>query len=100
TASLLVALLGSAPHRSLRRSARISRPRRMSWAIHATVRSQPSPSRPSPSSRWYRHGMHTVYAAGIHNSGAGHWQAIWYAHDEDASWIEHSDWNHVSRDVW
>ena len=44
--------------------------------------------------------MHTVYAAGIHNSGAGHWQAIWYAHDEDASWIEHSDWNHVSRDVW
>jgi predicted alpha/beta hydrolase family esterase len=44
-----------------------------------------------------------VFLAGIGNSAADHWQTRWY--DElrarvPTYWVEHADWNRVSRDRW
>jgi predicted alpha/beta hydrolase family esterase len=41
-----------------------------------------------------------VYLAGIGNSGAGHWQRLWYAGDAGAVWVEQADWEHPRREAW
>lgn len=44
--------------------------------------------------------MRKIYLAGIGNSGPQHWQAIWHAQNDQGTWVEHQDWDVVSRDVW
>lgn len=44
--------------------------------------------------------MRKVYLAGIGNSGPQHWQYLWHAQDGGGIWVEHADWDVVSRAVW
>jgi predicted alpha/beta hydrolase family esterase len=41
-----------------------------------------------------------VFLAGIRNSEPEHWQRHWYRSRADALWVEHDDWECVSRDRW
>lgn len=41
-----------------------------------------------------------VFVAGIGNSGADHWQALWHADLPHGAWVEHSSWDAPVRDVW
>lgn len=44
--------------------------------------------------------MHLLFLAGIGNSGAGHWQREWYSESENATWVEHSDWDRPVMEQW
>lgn len=41
-----------------------------------------------------------VFAAGIGNSGPGHWQYLWRDRVADGVWVEHSSWDAPDRDTW
>jgi predicted alpha/beta hydrolase family esterase len=44
-----------------------------------------------------------VFLAGIGNSEPEHWQRLWYedlSRNDRALWVEHADWNRVSRGHW
>lgn len=41
-----------------------------------------------------------VFVAGIGNSGADHWQALWHAELRHSVWVEHASWDAPVRDVW
>jgi predicted alpha/beta hydrolase family esterase len=41
-----------------------------------------------------------VFLAGIGNSESEHWQRLWYHSLAPGLWVEHDDWDHVSRDRW
>jgi predicted alpha/beta hydrolase family esterase len=44
-----------------------------------------------------------VFLAGIGNSEPEHWQRLWFAEVAGAGralWVDHHDWNRVSRDRW
>jgi hypothetical protein len=44
--------------------------------------------------------MHLLFLAGIGNSSAGHWQREWYSESENATWVEHSDWDNPVMEQW
>jgi predicted alpha/beta hydrolase family esterase len=41
-----------------------------------------------------------VFLAGVGNSEPGHWQRRWYRAIPGALWVEHDEWERVSRDRW
>ncbi|MFM2479915.1 RBBP9/YdeN family alpha/beta hydrolase [Celerinatantimonas sp. YJH-8] len=44
--------------------------------------------------------MHLLFLAGIGNSGSEHWQRQWYLESEQATWVEHSNWEQPVMEQW
>ncbi|PWI35037.1 hypothetical protein DI392_01805 [Vibrio albus] len=44
--------------------------------------------------------MRLLFLAGIGNSGAGHWQREWFLESDNASWVEHTDWDNPVMEEW
>jgi predicted alpha/beta hydrolase family esterase len=45
-------------------------------------------------------GPRFVFLAGVGDSEPDHWQRRWYRAIPDALWVDHDDWESISRDRW